>query len=89
MLGRISPDGGFTVLREVSQHTNIKVSAIAEQVLRHAQGTALPGPLLREAASGSCRAAHAPSETGPSGRTTGAGAREGRRRGRRPRRYGR
>ncbi|CAM5511435.1 MULTISPECIES: ANTAR domain-containing protein [Streptomyces] len=48
VLGQISPDDGFTVLREVSQHTNIKLAAVAEQVLKHAQGAALPEVLLGE-----------------------------------------
>ncbi|MGA5041977.1 ANTAR domain-containing protein [Streptomyces capoamus] len=47
-LGRISPDDGFTVLREISQHTNIRLSTVAEHVLRHAQGAALPNFLLEE-----------------------------------------
>ncbi|GHA75084.1 ANTAR domain-containing protein [Streptomyces canarius] len=48
VLGQIPPDDGFTVLREVSQHTNIKLVAVAEQVLKHAQGAALPEVLLGE-----------------------------------------
>ncbi|UXY24257.1 ANTAR domain-containing protein [Streptomyces cynarae] len=48
VLGQISPSDGFTVLREVSQHTNIKLAQVAEQVLKHAQGAALPDVLLGE-----------------------------------------
>ncbi|AGF61029.1 ANTAR domain-containing protein [Streptomyces olivaceoviridis] len=48
VLGQIAPTDGFTVLREASQHTNIKLSAVAEQVLKHAQGAALPDVLLGE-----------------------------------------
>ncbi|MGW2788086.1 ANTAR domain-containing protein [Streptomyces populi] len=48
VLGQIGPADGFTVLREVSQHTNIKLTAVAEQVLQHAQGAALPDVLLGE-----------------------------------------
>ncbi|WP_232838989.1 ANTAR domain-containing protein [Streptomyces triticisoli] len=32
-LGRITPDQGWTVLKEVSQHTNVKLRNIAEMVL--------------------------------------------------------
>ncbi|MEU0946865.1 ANTAR domain-containing protein [Streptomyces canus] len=48
VLGQIAPGDGFTVLREVSQHTNIKLTQIAEQVLNHGQGAALPDVLLGE-----------------------------------------
>ncbi|MEV7994479.1 ANTAR domain-containing protein [Streptomyces sp. NPDC086077] len=47
-LGRIAPQDGFTVLREVSQHTNIKLIQVAEEVLKYAQGAALPDALLGE-----------------------------------------
>ncbi|MEU0032072.1 ANTAR domain-containing protein [Streptomyces sp. NPDC006335] len=48
VLGQIPPGDGFTVLREVSQHTNIKLTQVAEQVLNHGQGAALPDVLLGE-----------------------------------------
>ncbi|MFF2512562.1 ANTAR domain-containing protein [Streptomyces sp. NPDC058086] len=32
-LGRVSPDQGWAVLREVSQHTNIKLRTVAEMIL--------------------------------------------------------
>jgi hypothetical protein len=32
-LGRVTPDQGWEVLKEVSQHTNIKLRTIAEQIL--------------------------------------------------------
>ncbi|MBL1083570.1 ANTAR domain-containing protein [Streptomyces actinomycinicus] len=48
VLGRVSPCNGFSVLREVSQRTNTKLSVVAEQVLKHAQGAALPDVLLGE-----------------------------------------
>ncbi|MEU8793684.1 ANTAR domain-containing protein [Streptomyces sp. NPDC048643] len=48
VLGRIDPEDGFTVLREVSQRTNTKLALIAEQILKHAQGQALPGYLRHE-----------------------------------------
>ncbi|PZG75312.1 ANTAR domain-containing protein [Streptomyces sp. NTH33] len=48
MMARIGPEDGFTVLREVSQHTNTKLSSIAEQIIKHAQGAALPETILAE-----------------------------------------
>jgi hypothetical protein len=48
VLGQIPPCDGFTVLREVSQHTNIKLFRIAEYVLKHGQGAALPDVVLGE-----------------------------------------
>jgi hypothetical protein len=45
---RVSPVDGFAVLREVSQNTNIKLSSIAEHIVKHAQGVALPDPVLAE-----------------------------------------
>lgn len=47
-LGRISPTDGFAVLRQVSQHTNIKLSALAECILQHGRGADLPGPVQTE-----------------------------------------
>ncbi|WP_406176458.1 ANTAR domain-containing protein [Streptomyces sp. NBC_00996] len=32
-LGRVTPDQGWAVLREVSQHTNIKLRIIAEMII--------------------------------------------------------
>lgn len=48
VLGQIHPEDGFTVLREISQHTNIKLSAVAEHVLKHAQGAVLSDLLAGE-----------------------------------------
>lgn len=48
MMARITPEDGFTVLREVSQHTNTKLSSIAEQIIKHAQGAGLPETVLSE-----------------------------------------
>ncbi|MFI5825380.1 ANTAR domain-containing protein [Streptomyces rishiriensis] len=39
---RVRPDQGFEILREVSQHTNIKLRHIALVVLDWAQGEKLP-----------------------------------------------
>ncbi|MFJ8493195.1 ANTAR domain-containing protein [Streptomyces sp. NPDC094038] len=46
VLGQITPQDGFTVLRTVSQHTNTKLSQIAEHIVKHAQGVELAGPVL-------------------------------------------
>ncbi|GAA2768769.1 hypothetical protein GCM10010103_78120 [Streptomyces paradoxus] len=48
MTAKISPQDGFTVLREISQHTNTKLSSIAEQIIKHAQDAALPETILAE-----------------------------------------
>ncbi|MEU9275676.1 ANTAR domain-containing protein [Streptomyces sp. NPDC048341] len=48
LIGNITPEDGFTVLREVSQRTNTKLSGIAEQIVKHAQGAALPDIVLTE-----------------------------------------
>ncbi|MGW6738118.1 ANTAR domain-containing protein [Streptomyces sp. NPDC055013] len=47
-LGQITPHDGFAVLTEVSQHTNIKLSQVAGEILKHAQGARLPELLLSE-----------------------------------------
>ncbi|MET9448967.1 ANTAR domain-containing protein [Streptomyces cinerochromogenes] len=47
-MGTISPDDGFSVLREISQHTNTKLSSIAEQIVKQAQGVALPETVLTQ-----------------------------------------
>lgn len=62
VLGQITPGGGFTVLREISQHTNIKLTQVAEEVLQHAQGAALPDVLLGELRAALAR--HAASRPG-------------------------
>ncbi|WP_435250850.1 ANTAR domain-containing protein [Streptomyces tendae] len=48
VLGRISPADGFTVLRETSQHTNVRLSVVAEYLVDHAQGATLPAVLHGE-----------------------------------------
>ncbi|MFG3035023.1 ANTAR domain-containing protein [Streptomyces sp. NPDC048253] len=45
---RIAPAAGFEVLREVSQHTNIKLHTIAEMVIDWALGQSLPETVERE-----------------------------------------
>ncbi|WP_151773954.1 ANTAR domain-containing protein [Streptomyces abyssomicinicus] len=41
-LGRVTPDQGWTVLREVSQHTNVKLRQVAEMILLWARTGDLP-----------------------------------------------
>lgn len=63
VLGRISPVDGFTVLRETSQHTNVRLSVVAEHLLDHAQGATLPAVLLGELHAALAR--HAGPRAGP------------------------
>jgi len=41
-LGRVSPDQGWAILREVSQHTNIKLRNVAELIIIWGQKGDLP-----------------------------------------------
>ncbi|MEU1203404.1 ANTAR domain-containing protein [Streptomyces sp. NPDC005813] len=41
-LGRVTPEQGWDVLREVSQHTNIKLRAVAEMIIVWGQEGELP-----------------------------------------------
>ncbi|MFD0055908.1 MULTISPECIES: ANTAR domain-containing protein [Actinomycetes] len=56
---RLSPADGFEVLREVSQHTNIKLRTVAEAVIAWAFGQPLPQAMTGQlnAAVGRRRAA--------------------------------
>ncbi|MFL9657914.1 ANTAR domain-containing protein [Streptomyces sp. PB17] len=63
VLGRISPADGFTVLRETSQHTNVRLSVVAEYLLDHARGAPLPAVLHGELHAALSR--HASPHTGP------------------------
>ncbi|MEV5958073.1 ANTAR domain-containing protein, partial [Streptomyces sp. NPDC051987] len=50
--GRIPPEEAWQVLRDLSQHTNTKLRTVAAQMLRYAQGEAVPDfdpALLRRA----------------------------------------
>jgi AmiR/NasT family two-component response regulator len=42
VLGRVAPDQGWLVLREVSQHTNIKLRNVAELILVWGRTGAMP-----------------------------------------------
>lgn len=45
---RLTPTAGFEVLREVSQHCNVKLHSVAETVIDWALGDPLPPPVGRE-----------------------------------------
>ncbi|MFI8215604.1 ANTAR domain-containing protein [Streptomyces sp. NPDC085932] len=45
---RLTPTAGFDVLREVSQHANIKLHTVAETVIDWALGGSLPQPMGEE-----------------------------------------
>ncbi|MFI9650437.1 ANTAR domain-containing protein [Streptomyces sp. NPDC052040] len=48
VFGQIPPEEAWRVLRDVSQRTNTKLRVVAEHILGHAQGAALPEPMLTE-----------------------------------------
>ncbi|MEV3972901.1 ANTAR domain-containing protein [Streptomyces sp. NPDC050698] len=45
VLGRISPDQGWAVLKEVSQHTNIKLRNVAELILAWGRTGVMPAEI--------------------------------------------
>lgn len=47
-LGRLTPDQGWAVLKEVSQHTNIKLRNVAEMILIWARNGDLPEDIRAE-----------------------------------------
>ncbi|MFF9814864.1 ANTAR domain-containing protein [Streptomyces sp. NPDC014006] len=47
-LGRMSPDEGWRVLKEVSQHTNIKLRNVAELILIWARNGEMPQQIRAE-----------------------------------------
>ncbi|MFI5687821.1 ANTAR domain-containing protein [Streptomyces sp. NPDC051636] len=47
-VGRIAPEEGWRVLRDVSQRTNTKLRTVAERILDFGQGGTLPEPMLTE-----------------------------------------
>ncbi|MFI1360196.1 ANTAR domain-containing protein [Streptomyces sp. NPDC020898] len=47
-LGRVTPDEGWEVLKEVSQHTNIKLRHIAETVLTWGRDGEMPSEVRAE-----------------------------------------
>ncbi|MCH0564249.1 MULTISPECIES: ANTAR domain-containing protein [unclassified Streptomyces] len=49
-LGRVSPDQGWQVLKEVSQHTNIKLRHVAELILIWGRSGRIPEPVAVELA---------------------------------------
>jgi hypothetical protein len=47
-LGRMSPDEGWLVLREVSQHTNVKLRNVADLILIWGRGGEMPEEIRAE-----------------------------------------
>lgn len=47
-LGRVTPDQGWQVLKEVSQHTNIKLRTIAELILVWGRDGKMPSEIQAE-----------------------------------------
>ncbi|MEU6273249.1 ANTAR domain-containing protein [Streptomyces populi] len=47
-LGRVSPDQGWAVLKEVSQHTNIKLRNVAELILAWGRDGEIPPDIRAE-----------------------------------------
>ncbi|MFF3336663.1 ANTAR domain-containing protein [Streptomyces sp. NPDC002888] len=47
-LGRVTPDDGWVVLREVSQHTNIKLRNVAELILIWGRSGEMPPEIRAE-----------------------------------------
>ncbi|QOV33552.1 ANTAR domain-containing protein [Streptomyces ferrugineus] len=41
-LGRVAPDAGWAVLKDVSQHTNIKLRRVAELIITWGRGGRMP-----------------------------------------------
>ncbi|MFF6996812.1 ANTAR domain-containing protein [Streptomyces sp. NPDC008313] len=62
-LGRVTPDEGWTVLREVSQHTNVKLRDIAEMVLLWARTGELPSSVRTALEEALDRCGPAPART--------------------------
>jgi hypothetical protein len=48
VLGRVTPDQGWLVLKEVSQHTNIKLRSVAELILIWAREGDMPQQIRAE-----------------------------------------
>ncbi|MGW1068296.1 ANTAR domain-containing protein [Streptomyces aureus] len=47
-LGRVSPDQGWAVLKDVSQHTNIKLRYVAEMILLWGRDGEIPSEIRAE-----------------------------------------
>ncbi|MEU3859994.1 ANTAR domain-containing protein [Streptomyces sp. NPDC028722] len=77
VLGQLTPEGAWRALRDVSQHTNTKLRAVAEHVLDHAQGGALPESERTELGKAIVRhrwCGGTPVTAGPPGSPGGAGS---------------
>ncbi|MER8220628.1 ANTAR domain-containing protein [Streptomyces sp. NPDC094143] len=64
---RLAPTAGFEVLREVSQHANVKLHAVAETVIDWALGDPLPPPVGRQLDAAVRRRLRTQGDTGESG----------------------
>jgi ANTAR domain len=71
-LGRIGPDDGFDVLREVSQRLNIKLSALAAEIIKYGQGADLPDPILGELHAALARRTESSAVNEPAGNPSGS-----------------
>ncbi|CQR65994.1 ANTAR domain-containing protein [Streptomyces leeuwenhoekii] len=47
-LGRVAPDQAWAVLKEVSQHTNIKLRSVAEMILAWGRTGVMPAQIRAE-----------------------------------------
>ncbi|WP_461089785.1 ANTAR domain-containing protein [Streptomyces incanus] len=67
VLGRVSPDQGWTVLREVSQHTNVKLRDVAGTIVASGRTGVLPPGIRAELGKALDRlgAPGGPDATGP------------------------
>ncbi|MFJ2770467.1 ANTAR domain-containing protein [Streptomyces sp. NPDC087300] len=64
-LGQVAPEQGWEVLREVSQHTNIKLRAVADLILAWGQNGDLPAEVRDELGASLARRAGPPPAEGP------------------------
>ncbi|PZT70676.1 ANTAR domain-containing protein [Streptomyces sp. SW4] len=76
-LGRVAPDQGWAVLKEISQHTNVKLRNVAELIVVWGRSGVLPGRSARSwrtpsTATGPPRSPGPPRHV-PSDRRPGAG----------------
>ncbi|MEU6993136.1 ANTAR domain-containing protein [Streptomyces sp. NPDC046465] len=64
-LGRISPEQGWDVLQEVSQHTNTKLRSVADLIVAWGQGGDLPPEVRSALAAGLAKRTDASSPDAP------------------------
>lgn len=66
-LGRVTPDQGWEVLKEVSQHTNIKLRSVAELILVWGRAGDMPAQIRAEPEDSLDRYGHTRIPGAPSG----------------------